>query len=633
MEREYIPHIDGLRTIAVMSVFLFHLGIQGIIGGYLGVDVFFVISGYLITRILKDAAAAGSFSFFSFYARRIRRLFPALIVMTALCLLVGIAELSPLRLVELATSGIWSLLSASNFYFYLNNGYFDAAAENQIFLHTWSLALEEQFYLIWPIIIYLLVSLIASRGQLVFIVILCLFGTQLSFWATAIDPSMAFYMMPFRTAEFALGALLCWLPSLGLNRWFTELVAAIAFSALILSLLLIEGSDNFPGTIVLIPAVATSALIYFGHQSKLVETTLSNRLSTYLGRISYSLYLYHWPVIVFYKNHTMKPLLPTDQFIIFFVATALAIASYHFVEKPLRRSSQFWPDSKRVALVFCSGVALVAAAFSYLVREDGLPQRIPEKFRAVITDVEKEKGSRFELYREMCGQRGWDDCDALSDDKKNVIILGDSHGPDALNILKPFWPDAHYVLMSANGCPPMTLVDFERLVTKKASQYDSCLDNTEKLSSADTFENVDMLVLSAQFSWYTPAEFDQFLSAANLPSHVELIIFEQAPSFTDDIPDIVFSFTKPFGLERYTAQFIEPNTWSYRDTLQEIASKWNATLLPKTSFFCGRGRGECRLFYGEENKLLTYDRHHLSVASAYELGAYLKTKFPSLVHN
>ena len=122
MEREYIPHIDGLRTIAVMSVFLFHLGIQGIIGGYLGVDVFFVISGYLITRILKDAAAAGSFSFFSFYARRIRRLFPALIVMTALCLLVGIAELSPLRLVELATSGIWSLLSASNFYFYLNNG-------------------------------------------------------------------------------------------------------------------------------------------------------------------------------------------------------------------------------------------------------------------------------------------------------------------------------------------------------------------------------------------------------------------------------------------------------------------------------------------------------------------------------
>jgi peptidoglycan/LPS O-acetylase OafA/YrhL len=633
MERKYIPHIDGLRSIAVIAVFLFHLDIQGIIGGYLGVDVFFVISGYLITKILKDGAAAGSFSFSSFYSRRIRRLFPALIVMTVLCLLVGIAELSPLRLMELATSGIWSLLSASNFYFYLNSGYFDTAAENQIFLHTWSLAVEEQFYLIWPIVIYLLVSRIASRGQLIFIIILCFFGTALSIWATAIDPSMAFYMMPFRTVEFALGALLCWLPSLGLKRWLAELVAATALSALILSFLLIAGDDSFPGIIVLIPAVATSALIYFGHQSKLVETTLSNRLSTYLGRISYSLYLYHWPVILFYENYTMKPLSPTDKSVIFCVATALAIVSYHFVEKPLRRNSKFWPNHKRVALIFFSGVALMTVAFSYLVHKDGLPPRIPEKFRAVLADVDKERDNRFDLYREMCGQRGWTKCGALSDDKKNVVILGDSHGLDALNILKPFWPDAHYVLMSTNGCPPMTQADFERLIPKKASRYGACLANTEKLSSADVFENVDMLVLSAQFSWYTPAEFDQFLSEANLPRHIELVIFEQAPSFTDDIPDIVFSFTKPFGVERYTAQFIEPNTWDNRYALQKIATEWDATLLPKASFFCGRDTGECRLFYGEESKLLTYDRHHLSVTSAYELGAYLKKKYPDLVHN
>ncbi len=633
MERKYIPHVDGLRSIAVISVFLFHLDIQGINGGYLGVDVFFVISGYLITNILMDGAATGSFSFSSFYARRVRRLFPALIGMTVLCLLVGIAELSPVRLVELATSGIWSLLSASNFYFYFNNGYFDAAADSQIFLHTWSLAVEEQFYLIWPIIVYLLASRIASTGQLIFIIILCFFGTLLSIWATAIDPSMAFYMMPFRTVEFALGALLCWLPSIGPKRWVAELIAASAFSALILSFLLIEGDDNFPGIIVLIPAVATSALIYFGHQSKLVGTTLSNRLSTYFGRISYSLYLYHWPVILFYENYTMQPLSPTDKPIIFCVATALAIVSYHFVEQPLRGTSQFWPNNKRVALIFFSGVALMIAAFSYLIHKDGLPQRIPDEFRAVLADVDKERDHRFDLYREMCGQRGWAECGSLSDNKKNVIILGDSHGPDALNTLKPFWPDAHYVLMSANGCPPMTQADFERLIKKKASQYDSCLKNTKKLSGADVFENVDMLVLSAKFDWYTPAEFDQFLSEANLPRHVELVIFERAPSFTKDIPDIVFSFTKPFGLERYAAQFIEPNTWGYGSALREIAAEWNATLLPKASFFCNRDTGECRLFYGEEKKLLTYDQHHMSVASAYELGAYLKAKFPDLVHD
>ena len=633
MERKYIPHIDGLRTIAVISVFLFHLDIPGIIGGYLGVDVFFVISGYLITKILKEGTAAGDFSFSSFYARRVRRLFPALIVMTVLCLLVGVVQLSPTRLVELSTSGIWALLSVSNFYFFFNSGYFDAAAETQVFLHTWSLAVEEQFYLIWPIMIYLLVSHVAGRAQLVFIITLCLLGALLSAWATAFDPSMAFYMMPFRTVEFALGALLCWLPGLNLKRWLAELFCAAALGALVLSFMLIEGDDNFPGTIVLIPCIAASALIYFGHQSKLVEVILSNGLSTYFGRISYSLYLYHWPVILFYENYTMKPLAPTDQLIIFCIATALAIMSYHFVEKPLRKPSSFWPNNKRVALAFSSGVTLVTAGFFYLLQEDGLPQRVPEKFVTAIADVEGEKARRFDLYREMCGQRGWSKCRELSENQKNVVILGDSHGPDALNILKPFWPEAHYVLMSENGCPPMTRAAFERLVSKKARHYESCERRTEKLASADFFEKVDILVLSARFTWYTPKELDLFLTEANLPDHTKLILFEQAPSFTTDIPDIVFSFTKPSGLERYAAEFLETTTWDAGAALEQVARKWNATLLPKASFFCEQETGECRLFYSDESKLLTYDRHHMSVASANELGAYLKAKHPHLIHN
>jgi peptidoglycan/LPS O-acetylase OafA/YrhL len=633
MKRAYIPHIDGLRSIAVISVFLFHLDTAGIIGGFLGVDVFFVISGYLITKILKEDTASGSFSFSGFYARRVRRLFPALIVMTVLCLLVGVVRLSPSRIVELSTSGIWSLLSGSNFYFFFNSGYFDAAAETQVFLHTWSLAVEEQFYLIWPIMIYLLVSHIDTRGQLVFIIVLCLIGTLLSASATAFDPSMAFYMMPFRTVEFALGALLCWLPGFNLKRWLAELVAVAAFGALVLSFLLIEGGDNFPGTIVLIPCIAASALIYFGHQSKLAKVTLNSGLLTYFGKISYSLYLYHWPVILFYENHTMKPLALTDQLIIFCVATALAIMSYHFVEKPLRRPSPFWPDNKRVALVFFSGVAFVTAGFFYLVQEKGLPQRVPEKFLAATADVEEEKTRRFDLYRAMCGQRGWSKCEELSDKQKNVVILGDSHGPDALNILKPFWPEAHYVLMSENGCPPMTTASFERLVLKKARHYESCERRTENLASADFFDKVDILVLSARFTWYTPEELDRFLLEANLPSGIKLILFEQAPSFSSDMPDIVFSFAKVSGLQRYAAGFLEAKTWDSKTALQDIARKWNAMLLPKASFFCKQKTGECRLFYGDENKLLTYDRHHMSVASAYELGAYLKAKYPDLVHN
>ncbi|SVD06739.1 uncharacterized protein METZ01_LOCUS359593, partial [marine metagenome] len=174
---DYFPHIDGLRTFAVLSVFLFHLDIPYVAGGFLGVDVFFVISGFLITRILKQEAEVSRLDAVNFYARRVRRLFPALFVVMGFCLLAGIFRYSPERLIELANSGVSAILSVSNFYFYFNNDYFDAAAETQIFLHTWSLAVEEQFYLVWPLIIFLIVKYLSKSWQMRLLIGLCLVGS------------------------------------------------------------------------------------------------------------------------------------------------------------------------------------------------------------------------------------------------------------------------------------------------------------------------------------------------------------------------------------------------------------------------------------------------------------------------
>jgi peptidoglycan/LPS O-acetylase OafA/YrhL len=204
---KYLPHIDGLRALAVLAVFVYHLVPHLSLGGYMGVDIFFVISGFLITRIIKDKTADNTFSLSGFYIRRARRIMPALIATVLITLFVGLVFLSPEKLTELAKTGIWSLTGLSNFYFYNHLGYFDLDADSQLFLHTWSLAVEEQFYLIWPSLLLLILSL-GKKNQNNALLSLVVLGMVVSFWLTKTNPNAAFYMMPSRMGEFAFGAIL-----------------------------------------------------------------------------------------------------------------------------------------------------------------------------------------------------------------------------------------------------------------------------------------------------------------------------------------------------------------------------------------------------------------------------------------
>lgn len=627
----YIPHIDGLRTVAVLSVFLFHLDVAGIDGGFIGVDVFFVISGYLITRILKESASTQSLNLVGFYVRRIRRLFPALFVMMTFCLALGFLRLSPERLMEMANSGIYALLSVSNFYFYISSDYFDAASEHQFFLHTWSLAVEEQFYLIWPLLIAFTVILFPKTKQIFVIVGICVLGASLSLFATKVDPSLAFYMMPFRAAEFGFGALLCWLPAVTLLRYQREIVVLVSLLVLAASLAMIPGDEYFPGLIVLLPSVATASLIYFGQGSMLASRLLGTSVMTYLGRISYSLYLYHWPVILFYENETMRSLDWSDRVVIFVVALVLADLSYRFVERPLRRPGWFWSSNAQVGINFALGLFILVGVCGLAVYKQGFVDRVPVQVRHVIENVEKEKARRFDLYRQLCQERSWQLCKDIVAGKRNVVILGDSHGPDALNILMPYWEDPRYVLLSENGCPPMTSETFQKLVNRSQKNYEDCRAINEKLMSPDFFSHVEAIVVSARYTWYTPEALDDFLSKVDLPDKTRLIIFDQAPSFSHDLPELVFGYGQTAGLEGYIAPYLMKETWENSDKLRNVARKHGATFLSKAGFFCEQSNGQCQLFYGEAQGLLTYDRHHLSTDAAYVLGAEVFQSSPGLL--
>jgi len=365
----YRADIDGLRAVAVLSVLGFHYGAP-IRGGFTGVDVFFVISGYLITQILSVEIAAGKFSILTFYDRRMRRILPALLTMLAIVLFAGKFLLIPGDYLTLARSTAATAFGVSNIFFQNNTGYFDQAAELMPLLHTWSLAVEEQFYLVWPFLLYLLAATRKRRDVAALITAITILGFGGSLIWFAADPSSAFYSAAPRAWELALGALLVFVPALprplaGPAGWLGLIVIAAGF-------LRISAAD-FPGLSAAVPC-AGAALIIWPKTERTSPAAILGYLAP-IGLISYSLYLWHWPLLVLYRIYINNGMPQAHEAIALAIASLLiATASWHFVEKPPRRRD--W-GTAQIAWGGLASLMLVFSAAMYVDSDDGLPQRLP----------------------------------------------------------------------------------------------------------------------------------------------------------------------------------------------------------------------------------------------------------------
>ena len=354
MKRYYRPDIDGIRAIAVMSVLLFHAGFAPFSGGYVGVDVFFVISGFLITRLIKDEVEEGRFRFGDFYARRARRLFPALFVTIAVTFFLAVLMFSPEHMRRFAGELIYALTSLSNFYFWGESGYFDADAHFKPLLHTWSLSVEEQFYLFWPLLLIFLLTRL--RGAWVPLAILALGGVSFALnlmfqgggdFLKGISALMAkafedggstiYFLTPFRIFEFAIGAVLVWLMGLRpRSNWPLEVLLLIGLVLAVAPVFLYDETLLFPSYYALAPCIGAALMIYAG-EARYLGRILSNPLSVRIGLISYSLYLVHWPVYVFYRYYVYGELVAVEKYGVLLASFALAFVLYHFVEQRYRR--------------------------------------------------------------------------------------------------------------------------------------------------------------------------------------------------------------------------------------------------------------------------------------------------------
>ncbi len=361
-----------MRGLAVVSVILFHINKNIVPGGFSGVDIFFVISGFLITRIIVDGIRDGNFSMARFYARRVRRIFPALFTTLLSCTVMAVLAFDPLAYTKFFEELPYAVFQAANFLFVQQVGYFEAANETSPLLHTWSLGVEEQFYLIWPLLLILVFRFWKDKASYILtgLIVVSLFYSQ---FLCLNAPKAGFYMLYSRAWELAFGGLLVVadFPILS-SRFINNLVAATGFLGVMIGFVLLDSKTQFPGIHALLPVLGTVLMLYSGQsRESLLCRTLAWKPFVAIGIISYSLYLWHWPVIVFVKNLTGAELNVVSGCIVFFISLLMASFSYNVVERPLRYGPlPRWPyhfrrtvnPSSRPGFNFCVKLSLFVGA-------------------------------------------------------------------------------------------------------------------------------------------------------------------------------------------------------------------------------------------------------------------------------
>lgn len=508
-DHEYRPDIDGLRAVAVLPVVAFHLDLSFAPGGFVGVDVFFVISGYLITSIIAREIDGDVFSLARFYERRIRRIFPALFVMIAAVLALAPLVFMPVDLAEAAQSAAAATLFASNFLFFWEAGYFDAAAYGKPLLHTWSLAIEEQFYIVTPLLLMALARFGGGDGFVrrasLWILALTAFSLALSILTTTAAPTAAYYLLPWRAWELGLGALL----ALGLGPRLThpalrQGAAALGLLMILAAIVLIDKSTPFPGAAALAPTVGAALIIQAGRFGpSIAGQALGASPLVWIGKLSYSLYLWHWPVIVGFVYWRMD--LPNEAAAagLFALSLFLAWISLRFVETPFRRPG--WYCARRgVFLGAGAAMAVLFMAGAGLWLLKGLPERLPEEARRLAAASTDRDPRMRECVHEKKTPADWaDPCvyGAETDAPPRIALWGDSHASALIPAL--LGRGEGVALYSKFGCPP--LPDFEW----RLRDYELCPEFLKASRAAILSDpDLDVVVLAARTALFAKGWYD-----------------------------------------------------------------------------------------------------------------------------
>jgi peptidoglycan/LPS O-acetylase OafA/YrhL len=463
----YRPDIDGLRAVAVLAVVFFHAKVAGVSGGYVGVDVFFVISGYLITSLIAGEMRQGQFSIVQFYERRARRIFPALFAVFAASTIAGSVILLPEELAEMGESLIAATLFVSNIFFWTKEGYFATQAEAAPLIHTWSLAVEEQFYVFFPILL-LLVARFGNRSRVAIIALALAGSLLLSVWGVANSPTGAFYLAPPRAWELLLGALLALgaPPPVG-GRLAREAASSVGIVLILWSVFRFTQATPFPGANAVIPCAGAAMIIWAGHGEArpLVNRLLSLKPVVFVGLVSYSLYLWHWPALVFARHYLFRDLSTLESAAIIGVSFLAAILAWRFVERPVR--DRKGPIGRRMVIGGSAvAMALLVATGAMTVLARGWPERFPGYADVAVGPTDFDyAGTCFLLPEQSHADWRGDGCFLdTTRGPSNLLLWGDSFAASLLPGLETNGDSLRYRVMEYTqaGCFPVFAIAIRR---------------------------------------------------------------------------------------------------------------------------------------------------------------------------
>lgn len=470
----YRSDIDGLRAIAVVTVVLYHLDFPILSGGYVGVDVFFVISGFLITSIIYPEIIEGNFSFAQFYERRIRRIFPALFFVIAVTVITAAFLLLPGDFRSFSQSVIAATAFGANLLFWRTSGYFDEPAEMKPLLHTWSLSVEEQFYIVFPVFLLVVVKFARRHTRLV-LTLAILISFFASLVAIELQPEGAFFLPVFRAWELLLGGLLAIdavpQPAKLIQRYVWSLTGLVL---ILYSVFSFSEKTAFPGFYALVPSLGTALIIYAGigerlggQHPTLIGIILGWRPLVKIGLISYSLYLWHWPLIVFTKYYVLRELTISEKLTLLMASILLATLSWRYIERPFRGRSGWLPRKQLFVFSAILITILVSIGFAGHLT-NGFPQRVTQE----IVEIENV-GNENDSWRQNCQNRSFEKINqnnlcTLGPEKAGAhdfLLWGDSHAlvlaPAFDEVAKSKHRKGWFVGRSA--CPPLLGVErFDR---------------------------------------------------------------------------------------------------------------------------------------------------------------------------
>lgn len=493
---QYRADIDGLRAVAVVPVVLYHANVPAFSGGFTGVDIFFVISGFLITSIIVSEIDQGRFSIANFYERRIRRIFPALFAVLIVSCLLAIWLLLPSQFEIFAQSVAATSLFASNILFWSETGYFAAPASENPLLHTWSLAVEEQFYVIFPLLLLAIHRWFGGRWA-VWLILFAIGSFILSAVGVIYKPSATFYLAPTRAWELLIGSLLAIraVPEIR-SKLILEVLALLGIGLIAWGVFGLSSDQPFPGLNALFPCLGTALIIYAGQSSPTtIGKFLGSKVPVFIGLISYSLYLWHWPLLVFGQMWAVYEPTAGQTALIVMLSFLAAYVSWKYVEAPFRRKDAVF--RRKGLFTAAAGLTVLCVAFGlYGTVSQGWPDRISAKSIAIAAYTQSHNPRRLDCLV-FPGNPVEEPCVYGAKIEPRYAVWGDSHADSTIHAIGKIAErnKQSALFIGSAGCPP--------IVGVKVATFDCVEENEASLRRLVESDTIQTVILVARWAVYT----------------------------------------------------------------------------------------------------------------------------------